>query len=58
MDMIMKKIKSSLKNRENIMEKQKFLIKKNNIISRITYSNLDSKVNDDNLSVKSEKKII
>lgn len=54
----MKKIKSSLKNRENIMEKQKFLIKKNNIISRITYSNLDSKVNDDNLSVKSEKKII
>jgi len=43
MEIFMKKIKNSIKNREDIIEKQKLLIKKNNIISRITYSQLDFK---------------
>lgn len=30
-----------MKNREDLIEKQKILIKKNNIISRITYSQLE-----------------
>lgn len=41
MEILIKKIKNSMKNREDLIEKQKILIKKNNIISRITYSQLD-----------------
>ena len=41
MDILIKKIKTSMKNREDLIEKQKILIKKNNIISRITYSQLE-----------------
>lgn len=41
MNKLIKFMKNSMKNREDIIEKQKLLIKKNNIISRITYSQLN-----------------
>lgn len=42
MDKLIKKIKSSMSNHSHdSAEKDKFLVKKNNIISRITYSQID-----------------
>ena len=52
----MKKIKNSMKNKEDVIEKQKVLIKKNNIISRITYSQLDFADKNDILSVQTQRK--
>lgn len=52
----MKKIKSSMKNKDDVIQKQKVLIKKNNIISRITYSQLDFTDNNEELSVQTERK--
>ena len=45
-----------MKNREDLIEKQKILIKKNNIISRITYSQLEFNQEDERYSIKSEGK--
>lgn len=56
MEILIKKIKNSMKNREDLIEKQKILIKKNNIISRITYSQLDFNQQDQRHSIKSEGK--
>lgn len=52
----MKKIKNSMKNKDDVIEKQKVLIKKNNIISRITYSQLDFAEKTESMSVQTERK--
>lgn len=56
MDALMKKIKNSMKNKDDVIEKQKVLIKKNNIISRITYSQLDFAEKTESMSVQTERK--
>lgn len=56
MDALMKKIKSQMKNKDDVIEKQKVLIKKNNIISRITYSQLDFADKTESMSVQTERK--